>query len=507
LPAGEGVVISAELRAEIRRLFYAEHWKVGTVATTLGVHADTVRRAIEVERFQGAVARPRPTKLDAYLPFVRETLQRYPRLCSTRLLEMLRPRGYTGSQSRLRRAVQKLRPEPVAEAYLRLRVMPGEQGQADWGCFGYVGTGRTRRPLSCFVMVLSWSRALHAVFTLDQTMESFVRGHVEAFVSFGGVPRAVLYDNLKSAVLSRRGDAVQFHPRLLELCGHYHYAPRPCAPARGNEKGRVERQIQYLRTSFFAARSFRDVDDLNTQFVAWREQVAHVRPCPGDPTITVGEALVREREYLLALPEHGFESELVRVVRSGKTPYVSFDRNLYSIPHGLRRQPLTLVAGPSSVRLLDRIDHEVARHERSWGTGEVIEDASHIEALVKYKHAARELKGRDRLRTAVPETDKLFDVLALRGDNLGAQTSRLLSLLDDYGVEELRAAVAEAIERQAFGAGSIAHILEQRRRTRGLLPPMRVQLPNDPRVRELRVNPHRLETYDDLGHDDDEESD
>ena len=112
--------------------------------------------------------------------------------------------------------------------------------------------------------------------------------------------------------------------------------------------------------------------------------------------------------------------------------------------------------------------------------------------------------GRDRLRIAVPETDTLFDVLARRGENLGAQTSRLLSLLDDYGVEELRAAVAEAMARQAFGAGSVAHILEQRRRTRGLLPPMRVQLPHDPRVRELRVRPHRLETYDDLGHDDDE---
>ena len=498
-------MISAEQRAEIRRLFYAEHWKVGTIASALGVHADTVRRAIEVERFQGAVARPRSTKLDAFLPFVRETLERYPRLRSTRLFEMLRPRGYTGSQSRLRRAVRHLRPEPVAEAYLRLNVMPGEQGQVDWGCFGSVGSGRTGRALSCFVVVLSWSRAIHAVFTLDQTMESFMRGHVEAFGFFQGVPRALLYDNLKSAVLSRRGDAVQFHPRLLELCGHYHYAPRPCAPHRGNEKGRVERQIQYLRTSFFAARSFRDVEDLNAQFLAWRDQVAHARPCPGDPTLTVGEALMRERQYLLRLPEHAFESDLMRVVRSGKTPYVRFDRNLYSIPYTLCRQPLTLVAGPTEVRLLDRPDHEVARHARSWGTGQVIEDPRHVEALARHKHAARELRGRDRLRVAVPESDKLFDVLALRGENLGGQTSRLLSLLDDYGVEPLRAAVAEAVAREAFGAGSVAHILEQHRRARGLLPPMRVQLPDDPRVRELRVRPHRLETYDDLGHHDDDD--
>lgn len=500
-------MISAEQRAEIRRLFYAEHWKVGTIAKTLGVHPDTVRRAIEVERFTGHLARPRPTQLDPFLPFVRETLRRYPRLCSTRLYEMLRPRGYTGSQVQLRRAVRRLRPEPVAEAYLRLRVMPGEQAQADWGCFGWVGTGRARRPLSCFVMVLSWSRAIHALFTLDQTMESFVRGHVEAFGYYGGVPRAVLYDNLKSAVLSRRGDAIQFHPRLLELCGHYHYAPRPCAPARGNEKGRVERQIQYLRTSFFAARAFRDVEDLNAQFRAWREEVAHARPCPGDETLTVGGALSRERAYLLPQPEHPFEAEVVRVVRSGKTPYVRFDRNLYSIPHTLVRQPLTLLAGATTVRLLDRPDREVARHARSWGTGEVVEDPHHVEVLANLKRAARELKGRDRLRAAVPETDALFEVLALRGDNLGANTSRLLSLLDDYGAEELRAAVSEAVAREAFGAGSVAHILEQRRRARGLAPPMRVQLPDDPRVRDLRVRPHRLEEYDGLGQRDDDGDD
>ena len=500
-------MISAEQRAEIRRLFYAEHWKVGTIASALSVHPDTVRRAIEAERFLSHLARPRPTKVDAFLPFIRETLATYPRLRSTRLFEMLRPRGYTGSQVQLRRVVRRMRPARSDEAYLRLRVMAGEQAQADWGCFGWVGTGRARRPLSCFVMVLSWSRAIHALFTLDQTMESFVRGHLEAFGYYGGVPRAVLYDNLKSAVLSRRGDAIQFHPRLLELCGHYHYAPRPCAPGRGNEKGRVERQIQYLRTSFFAARGFRDVDDLNVQFRAWRDEVAHARRCPGDETMTVGEALARERAYLLPLPAHPFEADLVRVVRSGKTPYVQFDRNLYSIPHTLKGVPLTLVAGPTTVRLLDRPDHEIARHARSWGTGQVVEDPGHVEGLVRYKNAARELKGRDRLRVAVPETDGLFDVLALRGDNLGATTSRLLSLLDDYGAEELRAAVAEALAREAFGAGSVAHILEQRRRARGLAPPVRVELPDDPRVRELRVRPHRLEEYDALGRHDDGQDD
>jgi len=497
-------MITLEQRTEIRRLYYAEHWKIGTIASGLGIHRDAVWAAIEAERFQMRGGRPRVSALDPYMPFIRGVLEQYPRLRATRLYEMLHDRGYRNSVVQLRRVIRKLRPRPKAEAYLRLRVMPGEQAQVDWGSFGKVEIGRGTRSLSCFVMVLSWSRAVHAVFTLDQTLESFMRGHVEAFQHFAGVPRTILYDNLRSAVLERRGDAIHYQPRLLELAAHYHFAPRPVALARGNEKGRVERQIQYLRTSFFAARSFRDVADLNAQFEKWRDEIAHARRVPGgEQQLTVGEALEQERPYLIGLPAHPFETDLLRSVRSGKTPYVRFDRNLYSIPHELVRKPLTLVVGTDRLRVLDG-DKEVAHHQRSYETGMCIEDPAHIESLVEWKKASRELKGRDRLRAAVPETDALFEVWALRGDNLGFHTSRLLRLLDSYGAEELCRATQLAIAREAYSSGSIAHLLEQRRREQGKKPPMRVDLPDDPRVRDLRITPHRLEAYDVLGHDDDE---
>jgi transposase len=496
-------MITLEQRTEIRRLYYAEHWKVGTIASSLGVHRDAVLGAIEAERFQMRGGRPRPSGVDPYLPFIRGVLEQYPRLAGTRLYEMLRDRGYRGSVVQLRRILTKLRPVPKKEAYLRLQVLPGEQAQVDWGSFGKVMVGCWARLLSCFVMVLSWSRAMHAVFMLDQTLESFLGGHVEAFEYFGGVPRTILYDNLKSAVLERRGEAIHYQPRLLELAGHYHFAPRPVGVARGNEKGRVERQIRYLRTSFFAARTFRDVADLNGQFRRWRDETAHARRVWGEAPLTVGEALERERNYLIPLPLHPLETDVVRPVRSGKTPYVRFDRNLYSIPHQLVRKPLTLVANVETVRILDGTT-EVANHRRSYESRVCIEDPSHIAALVEWKKNSRELKGRDRLRAMVPETDALFEVLALRGDNLGYHTARLLRLLDAYGQSEVQQATRTALERQAYSSGSIAHLLEQRRREQGLKPPMRVELPDDPRVRDLRITPPRLEGYDALGQDDDE---
>lgn len=229
-------MIPPELRSRMRRLFFAEHWKIGTIAAELGVHRDTVELAIEPKRFVNVSYRPSATILDAYKDFVQATLEQHPRLRATRLFEMIRQRGYEGSIWPLRRYMRRVRPVSRHEAFFRLSTLPGEQGQVDWGSFGSVAIGNTRRPLSCFVMVLSWSRALFARFVLDQTLESFLRCHVAAFEALHGSPRSLLYDNLKTAVLERVGDIIRFHPKLLELAGYYHFAPRPVAVARGNEK-------------------------------------------------------------------------------------------------------------------------------------------------------------------------------------------------------------------------------------------------------------------------------
>ncbi len=314
-------MITPAQRAEIRRLYYGEHWKLGTIVAQLGLHRETVRAA--VERESGGVRRGacRPSALDPYLPFLRDTLAQYPTLRATRIHEMVLQRGYPGSVIQVRRLVRRLRPETTRTVYRRVVTLIAEQAQVDWGSFGKVRIGRGTRAVSGFVMVLGYSRAIAALFTLDQTLESFLRGHVDAFQALGGVARTLVYDNLRSAVLDRRGAAVQFHPRLLELAGHYHFAPRPCTPGRGNEKGKVERQIQYLRHAFFAARPFRDLDDLNTQFRRWRDEVAHQRRHPEMPDRTVADAWAEEQPRLLPLPAHPFETELVRAVRSGKTPY------------------------------------------------------------------------------------------------------------------------------------------------------------------------------------------
>lgn len=490
-------MISPELRAEIRRLFYAEHWKIGTIVTQLGVHRDTAEAAVESRRFANTRYRSASGSLDAYKLLIQETLEKYPRLRATRLHEMMKERGYAGTVYPVRRYVRAVRPVSKREAFFRLTVLPGEQAQVDWASFGTVRIGRALRKLSCFLMTMSWCRALWARFTLDQTLESFMRCHAMAFDWFGGAPRTVLYDNLKSAVIERvDSDLIRFHPQMLALAGHYHFAPVPCGKARGNEKGRVERRVRDLREGFFAARTFSSVNDLNVQLSTWLERVQRERPVPDDPDQRkVADALIEERKMLLPLPAHPFVCDYTKVIKSGKSPYVRFDRNDYSIPHTLVRKPITLVASETHVRVLDGLD-EVARHVRSYDARRQLEDERHLEELAKEKRRARDLRGRNRVVAACPAARPFLQNVALHGGHLGGTTSRLLRLLDEYGPAPLNDALAEAHERSSFSAHSVAHILDQRRRASGTPPPISVMLPDDPRVRETVVTPHALGDYD-----------
>src|ERR1700746_769457 len=263
------MTIPPECEAELLRFFPVEKWPPTTIARQLNINRGTVKRVLAQAGLPPIGLRPRPARIDPYLPFIHQTLEKFPMLATSSLYVMVHERGYRGSPHHFRHLIACLRPRPKAEAFLRLRTLPGEQGQVDWAHFGHIQIGRARRPLMAFVMVLSYSRDIHLRFFLDARMENFFVGHVDAFNTWCGVPRVLLYDNLKSAVLERQGEAIRFHPTLLAFAGHYRFEPRPVAVARGNEKGRVERAIRHLRDAFFAARSFIDLADLNAQAEHW----------------------------------------------------------------------------------------------------------------------------------------------------------------------------------------------------------------------------------------------
>jgi len=500
-------VISKERESEILRLFHAEKWTPGTIARQLGFHHTTVERVLKQAGVISSHATVRGSIVDEYLPFIHATLDKYPTLAASRVFEMVRQRGYSGGPDHFRHILAGLRPRKPAEAYLRVRTLPAEQAQVDWGHFGKIVIGKALRPLMAFVMVLSFSRMTFLRFYLDAKMPNFLRGHVDAFTHFQGVARVLLYDNLKSAVLERHGDAIRFHPKLLELKKYYRFDPRPVAVARGNEKGRVERKIRDIRTSFFAARQYTDLDDLNAQALEWCNGLAANRPCPEDRTRRVREVFNDEQPRLLPLPDEPFDTteRLEVVVR--KQPYVRFDLNDYSIPYDRNQRPLVVIADLETVRIQDGLEN-IASHARSFDKGAQIEEPAHIDQLRDYKRRAKGRSVLDYLHRAAPSVAEFLQRAADRGASIGKMTTRLCGLLDRYGAKALEDALCEALDRDAPHVGAVHQVLETNRKARGEPPPVHRRI-KDPRITDIVVEPHDIKKYDHLTEnpDDDDTTD
>ena len=490
--------ISTELEAAILRYYHVEKWPINTIRHYLKVHPSVVQRVLSQEGISVTKILKGGSRIDPFLPFILETLQKYPGLTAARLYDMIYERGHRGNKRHFRHWLRLHRPRPHAEAYLRLKTIMGEQLQIDWGSFGHVTIGRAKRPLIAFVMVLSFSRKIFLKFYLNQRMSNFLDGHESAFKAFGGVARVALYDNLKSLVLERRGDAIRFNETLLAFASHYHYEPRPVAVARGNEKGRVERSIRYIRDNFFAGRTWTDLDDLNAQALVWCEGPAADRPCPEDCSRTVRELYEEERHMLLCLPDNLFPTADREAVRVGKTPYCRFDLNDYSIPHTHVRRTLTVLATTTKVQIVDGTTL-LAEHLRCFDKGKQIENKAHVQALVDAKRKASQHTAQDRLGVSVPSSMEFLKQSLERGSPLRSTVRDLMLLLDAYGATELEMAMIEALDHQMPHPNAVRLSLDRRRELLQCSVSIRADLPSDPRVRDSVVRPHKLETYDQLG--------
>jgi transposase len=486
------VTVDKETEAAIRRLFFGEHWKKGTIVAQLGVHEDVVKRVLGPHGPEPKDCAPRPCVLDPYQGFVLKTLERYPTLVATRIYDMIAERGYTGSLRTLRRFVLPNRPACPSEVYLRLETLAGEQSQIDWAHVGRIPVPGGARPLYCFVLLLRYSRAIWAELVFEQTTVSLLRSLVRAAHFFGGVTREWLFDNPKSIVAAREGSAIRFQDELVEVSSQLHVALRACRIRTPTDKGGVERAIRFLKTRFFPARAIHSLESGNTALWHFLETVAMQRKHPTQKDKTVAEVFAEEKERLLPLPPATIPTDLVTSVPSDKTAFVCFDGNRYSVKDDAADRTLTLVASDTSVRLLDG-ERVVGEHARSWGRNRTVEAPQHRAALLAHKSGARDGKGRDRLRAEVPRIDELLRLWLEDGRYVGSLVGRTCKLLDLYGSAVLAAAVDALLAKGSHDYGALAILCEkQRTRPRRVLP-----LELAPHVKDRDVIPHDLGGYDD----------
>ena len=489
-------MITADMRAQMRRLVLVDRWQIETVARRFGVHHSTVRRALVDEtRLEGIKS---ASMLDDFKPFIVDQLSQYPELTSSRLMLLLRERGYNGGVAILRRYVAQVRRPSPRKVYLRVEVEPGEQAQVDWASFGHlrVGPSGAQRPLSAFVMVLSWSRAMYVDFALDQRMETFLAMHQRALAFFGGVPRRMLYDNLKSVVLHHVGATVQFNPRFLDFAGHYLFEP-VAAPVRYPEaKGKVESLMRYLRQSFFYGRVFTSLDDIRQQAARWRDDVANVR-LHGTTRERPADRLIVERARLRALPERAYDSALVVAAVVGKEARVRLDGNTYSVPPDLVGKHVLVRADESSVRVV----HDgvvAAEHARTFERRRHIEDERHVEELLARRKGALGPRKRDRIAALSDEARVYLQEIARRRIDLEAEVKKLLRLKDVYGDDDLRDGLARALATRTFGARYVRALMDQARFARGLGEPPEPIVTGNAAADAVDVTLHDLEPYDAL---------
>jgi transposase len=490
--------MDSELWATIRRLHIVEHFSQAAVARHLNIHRNTVRRALAAHDGppKKASLRPNiPSKLDAFKPFMAERLSQYPKLPGTTLFREIQVRGYTGGLAILWEYLKGIRPG-LPQAFLRLETLPGEYAQVDWAHVGTIPIGNRVWRLSCFVMVLSYSRMIYLEFTLSQFLEVFMSCHVNAFAFFGGVVKRVNYDNLKTVVLSRAGKNIRFHPRFMDFAGAYLFEPVPCNVRAAWEKGKVESAIKFVRSAFLAGRTISSWKTLNEEACLWRDEVANVR-LHGTTRERPVDRFELEKDKLQTLPSKPYDTAVFRPVTPNRQGLVHFDVNRYSVPTVFAGKLLTLKATVHQVDFFDG-PRPLASHRRCYEKHRVIEDPTHYKDLLATRKKARASRVQSDFLTLAPECSAYLSGLAQAELNLPAHLEKIMDLAGLYGKTEVAGAVAHALKFRAFGAGYIQRIIHQRRTARDMPEPRPIVLSKKPDWNRLAVERTDLALYDEL---------
>ncbi|CAK7261977.1 MULTISPECIES: IS21 family transposase [unclassified Shinella] len=330
---------------------------VSAIARQTGIDRKTVRKYIErgLEAPTYGPRKPRATVVDPFATYLRERVKAYPGLTGSRLFREIKERGYTGGYTAVTDFLRDVRPPAVQGFEVRFETPPGEQAQVDFAQFHVVFTDEpmTPRIVWLFSMVLGHSRLIWARFVMHQNLPTVLRCHVAAFEAIGGVPREILYDRMKTAVVGEgQTEGIVYNRALVDLARHYGFHPKACRPYRAKTKGKVERPFRYIREDFFLARTFRNLDDLNAQLRHWLDTIANPR-VHATTLRVVSKAFAEERPHLRPLPLAPFRAVLKLERRISREGMVSVGGNAYSVPDATRSRLVEVHSLANELRIFE----------------------------------------------------------------------------------------------------------------------------------------------------------
>ena len=462
------------------------------IAEALQLDARTVAKWLAEVRYRPRRGRVRASKLDPHKASIRRWLEAH-RYSAQQVFQRLREEEhYTGGISIVKDYIRQIRP-PRTPAFLTLSFAPGECAQVDWGVWEAVPVGETRRRLSLFVMVLCYSRMLYVEFTLSQTMEQFLACHQNAFAFFGNrVPQKIMVDNLKSAVLRRiTGEAPVFNPRYLDFARHYGFRIVACNKGKGNEKGRVESGVGYVKKNLLNGLEVSDFKTLNPAARLWMDGIANVR-AHGETHQRPLDRFTEERSALQAGPAQPYDVATLVQVRASSSFRVRWDTNRYSVPAEYAGCLLTLKVYPDRLCVYDG-ERLIARHPRCWDRHRDFEHPDHPKALLEQRRGARVQKLLGRFLNLSPQAEAYYKALAERRLNPDHHVQKIVALSEIYGLEATARAIADAFTYQAFSSEYVANVLESRTRLQS--PPAALQLTRRQDLLELSLPAPDLSLY------------
>ena len=450
-----------ETFCKINKMFSQDKLKSSQIAKELGLDQRTVIRWIKEESY-----RPRKSTAGASLlsPFKQEInrmLEKHP-YTATQIFQQLQELNYEGSYNTVKRYVGKVRPRR-SPAFLKLAFAPGECAQVDWGSFGSVSVGNTRRRLSFFVMVLCYSRLMYAEFTVSQTMEHWLNCHQHAFEFFGCVPARIMVDNLKSAVLRRIiGQPPVYNSRYLDFSSHYGFGISACNVRKGNEKGIVENGVGYVKKNFLKGLEIQDFSHLKPACQNWLDTVANIR-IHGETKKSPLELFQKERPHLQDLPANAYDIATVSQVRASSQFRVSLDSNRYSVPAEYAGARLSMKTYPDRLCFYHE-EKLLARHTRCYDRHKDFENPDHPKVLLEKRRKAKTQMIYKRFLTLSPRAEEYYEALAAKRLNPAGHVRKIVALSEIYSSENMERALNDAFLFQAFSSEYIANILEQRSR-------------------------------------------
>jgi transposase len=402
---------------------------------------------------------PNASSLEAYRSEVADLVKsgRQPRAIWT-LLRKRHP-GLVTSEAAVWRLVQSIRSEQPPDVVGRVETEPGDVAQVD---FGYVGTlvdpqtGQKRKTW-CFTLVLGWSRLLYAEFVFDQKIATWLLCHQHAFEFFQAVPRRIVLDNLKAAILRAytQDDDPAVQQSYRECAEHYGFLIDPCLPRRPEHKGKVESGVGYVQKGFWPLLEGEPtLPEANRQLRHWLLETAAQRVHGTTHAVPWARFTQTERQALLPLPATDYDPAVWKPAKLHRDAHVTFERAYYSAPARLVGQILWLRAGLRDVRLFTERFELVASHPRAQTPGERFTQPDHLPAhLAAALSTTRETTQAQADAVGPATAQVVSELLASRPVDRLRTALRVLRLAGQFSPTRLEAACARGL---AYGDAQFA---------------------------------------------------